>query len=138
MTPLKVGDRAVRRHIVGPDAMRLFSALVGDNNPIHHDREAAQNAGFRSPIAYGMVVGSLFSEILGNQLPGAGSVYAEQSFKFLAPIHVGEEVVLSVEVISVEKDGRVVTVRTLCLDSNEQICVDGEAVLIRRSIGGRE
>lgn len=134
MKELAVGDFAVRTKVVDAAAMRLFGELVGDLNPIHHDPEAAQAAGFRAPIAYGMVAGSLFSEILGNELPGPGAVYGSQSFRFLAPIYVGDQVELRVEVVEVRKDQRVVTVRTTCALQSGSLCIDGEAVLIRRRV----
>lgn len=137
MKELSLGDLVVRRRVVDADAMHLFGQLVGDQNPIHHDDQAARAAGFKGPIAYGMVTGSLFSEILGNELPGPGAVYASQSFKFLAPIYVGEEIELRVEVIAVRKDQRVVTVRTSCMTSDGSLCLDGEAVLVRREVGER-
>jgi len=135
MRDLSVGDIACRKRVVDVSAMSLFGALVGDQNPIHHNEGAARAAGFKGPIAYGMVAGSLFSEILGNELPGPGAVYASQSFKFLSPIYVGDEIELRVEVVEVRKDQRVIKVRTTCHASDGSVCVDGEAVLIRRPLG---
>lgn len=133
---LQVGDAARRMRLVDAGVMRTFGALVGDDNPIHHDADAARAAGFAAPIAHGMVAGSMFSEILGNELPGYGAVYASQEFKFLAPIYVGDEVELVVEVIDIRPDQRVVKVRTTCLNRDGQLCIDGSAVLIRRSLEG--
>jgi 3-hydroxybutyryl-CoA dehydratase len=115
--------------------MEAFASFVGDRNPIHHDEAVAKAAGFRAPIAYGMVAGSMFSEILGNELPGPGAVYASQDFKFLSPIYVGDEVELRVEVVEVRADQRVVRVRTTCHDQDGVLCIDGHAVLIRRPVG---
>lgn len=135
MTPLRVGEFAECKRLVDSEVMGHFAQMVGDRNPIHHDREAARAAGFNGPIAYGMVAGSMFSEILGNHLPGPGAVYASQSFRFLAPVYVGDEIELRVEVINVRDDQRVVTVRTTCTASDGRLCIDGEATLIRRAIG---
>lgn len=135
MRDLIVGDMASRKHVIDASAMSLFGELVGDRNPIHHSQDAARTAGFKGPIAYGMVAVSLFSEILGNELPGPGAVYASQSVKFLSPIYVGDEIELRVEVVEVRKDQRVIKVRTTCHASDGSVCVDGEAVLIRRPLG---
>ena len=70
-----VGDQVTRCRIVGNEQINLFCRLVGDDNPIHHDAVAAKASGFDAPIAHGMIAGSLFYEILGNELPGPGSVY---------------------------------------------------------------
>lgn len=134
MTGLAVGDSASRRRIIDTAVMGAFASFVGDRNPIHHDEAVARAAGFRAPIAYGMVAGSMFSEILGNELPGHGAVYASQEFKFLSPIYVGDEVELRVEVVEVRADQRVVRVRTTCRNQDGELCVDGHAVLIRRPV----
>ncbi len=120
--------------MVGPEEVGLFARLVGDENPIHSDAGAAQAAGFLGPIAHGMVAGSLFSEILGNELPGPGSVYLEQTFRFLQPIYIPTTIDIVVEVVAIREDQKIVTVRTYCLDGNGRICVDGEAKLLRRGV----
>ena len=134
MKILQVGDKVMRRRTIGVAEVTMFAELVGDNNPIHSDLVAANAAGFAGPIAHGMVAGSLFSEILGNELPGPGSVYLEQSFKFLAPVYVPSEVELVVEVVAIRADQKIVTVRTTCVDHQGTLCLDGQAVLLRRSI----
>lgn len=120
--------------MIGQVEVDLFASLVGDNNPIHSDPEAARAAGFDAPIAYGMVAGSLFSEILGNQLPGPGAIYLEQSFKFLAPIYIGSEITFIVEVLSVRADQKIIQVSTSCRDQTGCICIQGTATLLRRDI----
>ena len=130
----QVGDKVTRRRTVGHQEIALFSSLVGDLNPIHSDPLVAREAGFAGPIAHGMVAGSLFSEILGNELPGPGSVYLQQFFKFLAPVYMPSEIDLCVEVIAVREDQKIITVRTTCANSAGDLCVDGEAVLLRRQV----
>lgn len=134
MKSWSVGDSVARSRIVGKAQIDLFCQLVGDYNPIHSEMDAAKAAGFEGPIAQGMIAGSLFSEILGNELPGPGSVYLEQSFKFLAPIYLETEVNLQVEVISVRPDQKIVKVRTTCSDCTGKLLIDGEAVLLRRQL----
>jgi len=136
MTILKVGDCAIRKRAIDRAAMDAFGAMVGDRNPIHHDEAAARAAGYKAPIAYGMVAGSMFSEVLGNQLPGPGAVYASQDFRFVAPLYLGDEVELRVEVTEVRPDQRVVKVRTTCVNQHGELCIDGNAVLIRRWLPG--
>lgn len=129
-----VGDRVRREVSIGAEEISLFSSLVGDLNPIHYSPEAARAAGFKAPIAHGMIAGSLFSEVLGNELPGPGSVYLEQRFKFLAPLYMPTQATILVEVVSVRSDQKIITVRTACFDEDEILCVDGEAILLRRAV----
>lgn len=133
----KVGDRVVRRRHIGTQEVQKFADSVGDHNPIHFDDLAAQKAGFRRRIAHGMIASSMFSDILGNELPGPGSVYASQTLRFLAPILVPSDIELVVELIRVREDKPVVTVRTVCRSEGD-ICIDGEAVLVVRSLSEEE
>lgn len=134
MKVLRIGECVEKRRTIGRDEVDLFTQLVGDLNPIHSDSDAARVAGFKGAIAHGMIAGSLFSEILGNDLPGPGAIYLEQSFKFVAPIYVGAEVRLVVEVVHVREDQKIVQVATTCIDDSGQVCVQGAATLLRRDL----
>ncbi len=138
MIPWKIGDKVTRKRALGEKEVAHFASLVGDLNPIHSDLGAARLAGFVGTIAHGMIAGSFFSEILGNELPGPGSVYLEQRFQFLAPIYFPSDIVLSVEVVNVRGDQKIITVRTTCLDSDGVLCLDGEAVLLRRDVSAND
>ena len=82
MRPWQVGDKMIRRRAIGSQQISLFSALVGDLNPIHSDPFAARAVGFEAPIAHGMVAGSLFSEFLGNELPVPGAFISSNLSSF--------------------------------------------------------
>jgi phosphate butyryltransferase len=43
-----------------------------------------------------MWVGTLVSSVLGNILPGVGTLYKSQTFRFLNCVHVGDELMISV------------------------------------------
>jgi acyl dehydratase len=134
----KVGDSASVRRLIGPDEIDSFVKLSGDNNPVHTDPAAARAAGFDGTIAHGMIAGSMFSGLLGNDIPGPGSIYLQQNFKFLAPVYVPSEVVLVVDVVAVREDQKIITVRTRCFAESGELCVDGEAILLRRAVTGGE
>ena len=79
--------------------MRDFSEWSGDKNPLHVDAEYAQATRFHRRVAHGMSFGSLFSRLIGMNIPGPGALWASQSFEFLKPVFIGDELLLSVEVI---------------------------------------
>ena len=41
-------------------------------------------------VAHGMLTAGLISNLLGNRLPGAGTVYVAQDLRFAAPVHAGD------------------------------------------------
>src|SRR5215469_6977994 len=78
------------------DDILLFAQVSGDHNPIHLDPNYAERSIFGKRIAHGFLIGSLISAVLGNELPGPGTIYLGQTLKFLAPIHIGDTVTVTV------------------------------------------
>ena len=63
---LKVGDSAQLQRKFTDDDVRQYAELSTDRNPIHLDEAYAANTKFKSRIVHGMLVGSLFSALLGQ------------------------------------------------------------------------
>ena len=63
------------------------------------------------------------------ELPGPGSIYLGQTLKFLAPVHIGDTVTVSVEVIKLREDKRLVTLRTDCTNQDGVSVLTGEATV---------
>ena len=126
---LKVGDKASRSKVFTDDDVKQFAEISTDKNPIHLDEEYARNTIFKQRIVHGMLVGSLFSGILGCDLPGEGTIYLGQTLSFKAPVPLNEEVTATVEVMNVRDDKPIVTFKTTCVDSNGKVVVEGEATV---------
>ena len=107
------------------EQMRSFASLSGDHNPIHLNDEAAIAAGFRSVIAHGIFSSAIFSKILGQDLPGPGTVYLSQSLFFKKPVYAGQK--LKARVAVVRRCGRRITLETQLRDETDQLLIDGEA-----------
>jgi acyl dehydratase len=98
------GAAASRTRIVSPDVVSAFAEVSGDHNPVHLDPEYAQGTIFGGCIAHGMLLGSMISAILANDLPGAGTIYKKQELVFLAPVPVGDTVTATVTCVEVQPD----------------------------------
>lgn len=105
------------------------SASISKTFTINDVEEFAKAAIFGQRIVHGMLVASLFSGLLGDKLPGKGTIYLGQTLSFTAPVPIGEKVTASVEIINIRKDKPIVTLRTLCIDSKGQTVIDGEATV---------
>lgn len=127
----RVGASASRAHTFTADEVARFADLVGDHNPVHLDAEFAATTTFGRPIAHGMLVASLLSGLLGEELPGRGSIYLSQSLRFEAPVFVGDTVTATVEVTVVRPEKRIVTLRTACVRSDGIRAISGEAIIKR-------
>lgn len=102
---LVVGDRVSETYLVDETLVKQFAELVHDINPLHLDPEIAANTRFGRPIAHGTLIMSFISGLLGQRLPGPGSVYVVQHSEFRAPVFVGDTVTVSVIVSQVFSSG---------------------------------
>lgn len=124
-----VGARATRSRVITETDMMSFAQSSGDMNPVHMDAEYAARTPFGQRIAHGMMVASLISAVLGNDLPGPGSIYMGQTLKFLAPVHIGDTITANVEVTALREDRRMVTLRTDCINQDGKTVIAGDATI---------
>ncbi len=103
-----------------------FAQISGDTNPLHFDDEYASSMGFQKRIAHGMISSSLFSGLFGTKLPGGGSLFISQSFKYKKPVYIGDKITAEILVESVNLNRRVVGFLTTC-KRNEEVVVSGDA-----------
>jgi len=126
---LKVGDRVSLSKTFTEDEVFRFAEISTDMNPLHLDKDFGRESIFGERIVHGMLVASLFSGLIGMELPGEGSIYLGQSLTFKAPVAIGEEVTASVEIIRIRDDKPIVTLRTVCVNSGGTVVIEGEAVV---------
>jgi acyl dehydratase len=124
-----LGSQASLSRTISEDDILLFALVSGDHNPIHLDTRYAEQSFFGRRIAHGFLIGSLISSVLGNDLPGPGSIYLGQALKFLAPIHIGDTVTVTVKVVEVREDKRIVTLHTECTNQRGTLVLSGEATI---------
>ena len=115
----------------------LFSAVSTDTNAVHIDEEFGRTTMFGGRIAHGMLSASLISAVLGNRLPGPGTIYMSQSLRFRAPVRPGETVHAKVTVKEVIAEKARVVGDTVCT-VGDKVVIDGEATLMVSSRKKRE
>ncbi len=127
---LTVGMTASRTRTVTAQDIELFAQVSGDTNPVHLDDAYAANTQFGKRIAHGMYTVSIISAILGNDLPGEGTIYLGQNTKFKAPVFVGDTITATVELINYREDKRIATFKTTATNQDGVLVVEGEAVVL--------
>ena len=70
--------------------------------------------------------------VIGEQLPGHGTVYLGQSLKFLAPVRPGDVVRAEVRVSAIDHARRRVTLETQCA-VGDTVVLTGEALVLAPS-----
>jgi len=134
---LHLGQRASLQHIFTPEEVRMYTDLVGETNPIYTDPVYARARGLDASPLPAPLLGGLISCLLGTRLPGPGTNYLKQRFRFPAPAYPAQEITAEVEIIRLRPDKELVNLRTTCTDPAGQTVCDGEALVLVRDIGIR-
>jgi acyl dehydratase/ribosomal protein S18 acetylase RimI-like enzyme len=85
-------DQHGEKITLSADLVEQFGAVSGDRNPVHFEDEAARAAGFTGRIAHGAILNALVSRVLGQNVPGPGTIYLHQTGSYLKPAIVGDEI----------------------------------------------
>lgn len=126
---LKVGDNAEFTKTVSETDIYLYAGISGDFNPAHINEEYAKNTFFSTRIAHGMLSAGFISTVIGMQLPGPGTVYLDQSLKFLSPVRIGDTITAKAEIVEIMTEKNKVRLKTTCNNQDEIIVLEGEAVV---------
>jgi 3-hydroxybutyryl-CoA dehydratase len=123
--------RYLQKQITDRD-IELFAEVSTDRNPVHLDDAYAQDTIFQGRIAHGMLTAGLISAVIGEQLPGHGTVYLGQTLKFMAPVRPGDTVYAEVKVVAIDHAKRRVTLETHCA-VGDTVVLKGEALVLAPS-----
>ena len=123
--------RYIRKVITDRD-IEQFAEISTDHNPVHLDDEYARDTIFEGRIAHGMLTAGLVSAVIGEQLPGHGTIYMSQNLKFLAPVRPGDLVHAEVKVVDMVIDKRRVKLDCRCEVNGKNVLV-GEAIVLAPS-----
>jgi 3-hydroxybutyryl-CoA dehydratase len=126
---IEVGQRAVQEFPVDDRTIELFGEASSDRNPLHFDDAFGRQTPFGGRIAHGMISASFISAVIGNRLPGHGSIYLSQTLKFRAPVRPGDVVRVEVEVLDYDASRRGTRLSTRAF-VGDTLVVDGEAKVI--------
>jgi len=126
---LSLGMEASYAKKITNDDVLAFADLSGDTNPVHLDDAYAAGTMFKQRIAHGFLTASLFSTVLGTKLPGPGCIYLSQSMKFRAPVYIGDEVIATLRVTSLDADKARATLACDCAVNGKTV-LEGEAVMM--------
>jgi len=126
---IEIGQREVQEFLVDDRTIELFGDASTDRNPLHFDEEFAGATPFGGRIAHGMITAAFISAVIGNKLPGHGSVYLSQALKFRAPVRPGDTVRVEVEVLDYDPGRRGARLSTRAF-VGDTLVVDGEAKVI--------
>jgi phosphate butyryltransferase len=123
---IKVGEIATVRRVVTDNDLYIFANASGNINPMHLPKDTGES---NEIVAPSMWVGALVSSVLGNALPGAGTLYRSQTFRFQNRAHVGDELTVTVRVKE-KQPGNIVVLDTLVTGRGNDVIAEGVAEVL--------
>src|SRR6188474_1606241 len=108
---LSVGQKASRSLTLTAESVQTFASLTGDYNPLHFDAEFAAHTPFGRLVVQGGLTTGLLHALVAMDLPGPGTVFLSQNWKFTAPVYIGDTITAEAEVVSVHPSKPVTELR---------------------------
>ena len=124
---ISVGQRASRRLTLTADHVRTFAEISGDRNPLHFDATFAARTKFGRLVVQGGLTTGLLHALVAMDLPGPGTVFLSQNWKFTAPVYIDDTITAEAEVISVHPSKPVTQLRVQITRADGTIVLEGEA-----------
>ena len=126
---LEIGLSRSITKVIDEHAINLFAEVSEDRNPLHLDDAAGEASIFKTRIAHGMLSAGLFSALIGERLPGHGSIYMSQNLRFTAPVRIGDTVTATVTVTNIIPEKRRVALECVAR-VGETTVITGDALVL--------
>lgn len=122
---LKIGDSFVSTKTVTDDLVRDIAKVSGDVNPIHLNEEYAKTTPFGRKIAHGLFCLNEISAVLGNYMPGPGTIIISEEFRYKKPVYIGDCISTKIETIKRVEETDIYVLGVECKNQNNSVVLDG-------------
>ena len=124
---MKVGQKATRSITLTEEHVRKYAEISGDYNPLHFDAEFAAKTKFGRLVVQGGLTTGLLHALVANDLPGPGTVFLSQNWKFTAPVFIGDTITAGAEILKVHETKPVTHLAVTVRRQNGEEVLSGEA-----------
>lgn len=124
---LQVGQTASRSLTLTAEHVQRFAELSGDYNPLHFDEAFAAGTKFGRLVVQGGLTTGLLHALVAMDLPGPGTVFLGQNWKFTAPVYIGDTITAEAKVLSVHATKPVTQLGIVVRRQTGEVVLEGEA-----------
>ena len=124
---MTVGQKARRSLTLTAEHVAAYARLTGDYNPLHFDEAFASRTRFERLVVQGGLTTGLLHALVAMDLPGPGTVFLSQNWKFTAPVYIGDTITADAEVLSVHETKPVSQLRIRVTRQTGETVLEGEA-----------
>ena len=127
MKNITVGQKATRSITLTASHVKAYAEISGDYNPLHFDKEFASKTKFGKLVVQGGLTTGLLHALVAMDLPGPGTVFLSQNWKFTAPVFIDDTITAEAEILSVHKSKPVTQLAVTVQRQNGEKVLEGEA-----------
>lgn len=133
MTPdrqpnVSVGQKASRSLVLTARHVAAYAEITGDHNPLHFDEQFARATGrLDGLVVQGGLTTGLLHALVATDLPGPGTVFLSQNWKFPAPVYIGDTITAVAEVLSAHPTKPVCQLGVRVIRQTGETVLEGEA-----------
>jgi len=121
------GRTATRRLTVTAAHVASYAEITGDHNPLHFDTAFAAGTRFGRLTAQGGITTGVLHALVAEDMPGPGTVFLSQNWKFTAPVYIGDTIVATAEVLEVHPSKPVCRLGVKVARAEGEVVLEGEA-----------
>lgn len=127
MMDIQVGQKAARSLTLTAAHVQKYAEITGDYNPLHFDKDFAAQTKFGKLVVQGGLTTGLLHALVATDLPGPGTVFLSQNWKFVAPVFIGDTIRAEVEVLSIHDSKPVTQLKVEITRQDQGLVLEGEA-----------
>ncbi len=124
---LIIGQRATRSQQFTAEHVRMYAEITGDYNPLHFDPVFAAATKFGRLVVQGGLTTGLLHALVATDLPGPGTVFLSQNWKFTAPVYIGDTITAEAVVLKVHETKPVSQLAVRVWREDGETVLEGEA-----------
>lgn len=124
---LVVGQTATRSITLTAEHIRNYAEITGDHNPLHFDENFASKTKFKRLVVQGGMTTGLLHALVAMDMPGPGTVFLSQNWKFTAPVFIGDTITAEAEILSIHASKPVTELKIVVKRQTGEIVLEGEA-----------
>jgi acyl dehydratase len=127
MENILVEQKATRSITLTEDHIKAYAALCGDYNPLHFNEAFVKKTKFGKLVVQGGLTTGLLHALVAMDMPGPGTVFLSQNWKFTAPVFIGDTITAEAEVLSVHESKPVTQLSLTIYRQDGETVLEGEA-----------
>lgn len=124
---LQVGDTATRSLELTAEHVETYAGITGDRNPLHFDEGFAGKTKFGRLVVQGGLTTGLLHALVAMDMPGPGTVFLSQNWRFTAPVFIGDTIAATARVLSVHTSKPVTQLGIEVVRGDGELVLEGEA-----------